>query len=651
MSAIFGLFRFDGQPVLSGDLQSMNTALAMHGPDENGVWFDGHAGLGQRLMRFTPEDNFERQPLLVQGSRLCLVADGRIDNRSELMNELSIPQHEARMMPDSAFILRAYEKWGAESPGHLIGAYAFALYNGRENSLLLARSPRGERSLFYHVSARIFAFSTAPKGLFALPFVPREVNRERIADQLTSNPPDPSTGFFSGIQRLRQGHSILVRPEGLKMVRYWRLNSRREIRFARDRDYVEAFDALLDRVIDDNLRSLTPVGVMMSGGLDSTCIAAVAAERLASQGARLSTFTEVPPQGFRGTLSKGRYADETPYVNAMARKYSNLDLNLVRTDGRFFLDDIERFFRAAEFPVPAASNRPYWEAIHEQSANQRIRVLLTGLVGNFTISWAGLGVMSGLLRRGKWKRAFEEARALSQTGASSSAFRAIARGAASFLPRPVWHGIASLRYPGRSIFQSGSPWHSYSAIRPEFAKQYRVEQRARENGHAFRLPPGTDFRIKLLERDLNGDVPRGHEAMFGVQTRAPANDQRIVEFCLAIPEDQYLRNGTTRWLLRRAMADRLPPEVLANPLRGLQAADWLERFVDAAPRILVELDLLDQCDLAREAIDLPRLRTLTQKLGVGARDFENTGLEIRELLDLGIMTGRFLRWVESGAER
>jgi asparagine synthase (glutamine-hydrolysing) len=626
----------------------MNAALAMHGPDAEGVWLEGRVGLGYRLMRFTPEDNFERQPLVAPESRLCLVSDGRIDNRPELMEELSIPASQARQMPDSAFILRAYEKWGSACPAHLIGAFAFALHDGRENSLLLARSPRGERTLFYHVSANVFAFSTAPKGLLTLPFVPREVNRERIADLLAVVQQSPEASFFSGVQRLRQGQSILVRPEGWKTVQYWSLNPKREIRFTRDADYVEAFHALFDRVIGDNLRSITPVGVMMSGGLDSTSVAALAAERLSNDGARLSAFTEVPPPGFAGLLPKGRYADETPYAIAMARRHRNLDLNLVCADGRFFLDDMDRCLSAAECPIISASNRHWWEAIIERAALQGRRVLLTGSMGNFTISWAGSGVLPGLIRSGKWKHGFREMRALARSGAASSIFRALGQGIMPILPNAMWLGVQRLRNRNRQIFHSDRQWRPYSAIRPEFARQSRVQERARENGHSVHLRPRQNTRFDLLPVRGSGEIACGYEAMFGLQTRNPANDQRIVEFCLAVPEDQYLRDGTSKWLIRRTMADRLPPEILSNPLRGLQSAGWFERYTRFAPRILEELELLDRCGMAREAIDLPRLRSLVASLREKQRDPDARHLQLRMLLDIGVMVGRFLRWVESG---
>lgn len=196
MSAIFGLINLDGQPVAEANLNLMSAALSAHGPDGNYVWTRGNVGLGQRLMRLTPEDCLDRQLAVDATGQHVLVADARIDNRPELREELGILPAEARELSDSQFILRAYDKWGDDCARHLIGAFAFALCDQRERRVLIARSPMGERSLFYYETPRLFAFASAPKGLFALPFVPREINRQSMADFMVVLSHKPGSSFF-----------------------------------------------------------------------------------------------------------------------------------------------------------------------------------------------------------------------------------------------------------------------------------------------------------------------------------------------------------------------------------------------------------------------------------------------------------------------
>ncbi len=167
------------------------------------------------------------------------------------------------------FILRAYEKWGEDFLCHLTGAFAIALWDDREQRLLLARSPLGERSLCYHNSEASFAFASMPKGLFALPGVNREIDLDYLADYLVAVPKDSGSTFYSGIHRLPAGHCLTIRRDGTKLRRYWQPDTGRELRLPSDEDYVDAFNELFQRVIADHMRSATPVGVMMSGGLDS----------------------------------------------------------------------------------------------------------------------------------------------------------------------------------------------------------------------------------------------------------------------------------------------------------------------------------------------------------------------------------------------
>ena len=654
MSAIYGLLHFDGRRLADSQLDSMSLALLRHGPDGGGVWKNGVLGMGHRLQAFTPEDLLERQPLVGGAGHVVLVVDGRIDNRPELAAELGISAPEVKAMPDSAFVLRAYEKWGTDCPEHLVGTFTFAVVDLRESRMLLARSASGERALFYHTTSDTFAFASAPKGLFALPFVPRRIHEQQVADYLAWVPGEPGSSFYAGLNTLPAGQSIEVRLDGQVMPprRFWRPDSRPTTRFARDEEYEEALTALLERVVRDHSRSLTPVGVSMSGGLDSTSVAAVAASQLALKGERLATFTEVPRPGFDGAVIDGRYADETPYVEAMARRYPNLDLNLIRTDGSFYLDGLDAFFAGAEAPFGNASNRSWIEAILHAAGSRNVRVLLTGTLGNSTISWSGAGLLAELAQAGKWARCWQEANAEYQRNRGASAVRLlVGRVLMAGLPGPVWGAMQRVKAPHDPMFNGPRPWHAYSPIRAEFAASHRVAERASAKGHDFHRRQKSDVKAGRIDAiagwGLRADLLRGHAARFGVDKRDPTGDQRMVEFCLSLPDEQYRRNGEPRWLIRRAMDARLPPEVLNARSRGLQAADWLERLRSAQGSVDATLASCERSDLAADALDLPRLRSLAASLQRSGRSANEMMLDYRCVLEFGLMMGSFLVWFES----
>ncbi len=650
MSAIFGLVNLDGRPADEHDLDLMGAALAAYGPDGGNIRVDGPVGLGQRLMRFTPEDEFEQQPVFSRDRRRVLVSDARIDNRPELIEEFGIPAAEALELPDSGLILRAWEKWGPDCACHLTGAYAFALYEIEDRSLFMARSPMGERALFYCETPRVFAFSSAPKGLFALPFVPREINRRSVVDFLLFSANEPGTSCFAGVSRLQAGHSIVVRDGKSRSRQFRGIDLQRKIRFPRDRDYAEAFNVLLDRVIADQLRSRTPVGIWLSGGLDSTTLAAAAALKLGQEGKRLHTFTAVPPAGFSGALRKGWYADETPFVRAMARMYENLDTHFIVPDKRFFLDHLPPLLAASESPPLGAIHLNWVRPLQEEARRLNARVLLNGTPGNFTISYDGQSLVSQLVRQGKWIQATRLARVFADPRTISNTIaRTLGMGLMPLLPDSVWLAAKQLqegRIPGPAspLFWNGISLH------PEFARAQKAHERARDILQYFRPCTGPAARATLMlwRADRRADLRRGEEAMHGVQNRDVPADIRLVEFCLSIPDEQYLNAETSRWLIRRAGADRLPPEVRNNQMRGLQAPDWFESMVAGKTRLLEEMAALEASALATEMIDLARLRSLIQQIPARQDGSERLLRNYRGAFESGIAVGRFLRWVESG---
>jgi asparagine synthase (glutamine-hydrolysing) len=240
---------------------------------------------------------------------------------------------------------------------------------------------------------------------------------------------------------------------------------------------------------------------------------------------------------------------------------------------------------------------------------------------------------------------------MAQSGqALSPAAALLGQGVLPLLPTGLVRALAILRHPSQAA-RNGPKAHS--PIHPDFALSQRVDDRAREKGRTFEIRDLADTRalrarVVLATTVLSDGLDCGYQALFGVTTRQPASDVRLFEFCLAVPEEQYQHKGQTRWLFRRAMAERLPPEILANPKRGLQAADWFERLCRAQAQVLEVLTRLEQSDLAKRALDLPRLRRLAEDLPRAASGPTQLLADSRGVLDLGLMTGCFIRWVETG---
>jgi asparagine synthase (glutamine-hydrolysing) len=653
MSAIFGILHTDGKPVAPVDLARMNSALVKHGPDESCLWQNGSVGLGQRLMRFTPEDNFEQQPLVSRDGLRVLITDARIDNRQELSVLFGLSASDIKQMPDSVFIMFAYEKWGLDCSLHLVGTYAFALWDKREQHLMLVRSPLSDRHIYYHSNATSFSFATVPKGLLVLPWIPCGLNKRAFADYLVHAPEDPGTSFYCNVSRMQMGSAVVVRRDGIKHFHYWSPDFKKELRLKNDNDYLEAFTELFERVISDNLRSITPVGVMMSGGLDSTSVAAVAASQLKCRNKRLSTFTEKPREGFcDDAIAKGRYADETPLVQAMAARYDNIDLNLVRTDGAFFLTDVTPLFEESGVPLYGAPHKVWIDAINVEAKRQNVKVLLTGGSGNMTISWDGRGLISELLRTGRWRQAWNEARDITKSGSLSSRLRSFAgRGILPILPHYLWDAVSRIRHQSSRPTDAGKPWELYSPINQAFAESQCVISRSHAKGFNFSFRNNRNTKYERFGYFEMADTPKsifiGNKALYGVETRDPTMDTRVFDFCLSVPENQYLRSGKDRWLIRRAMADRLPDQIVNNTHRGLQSADWFERLYAARVIIEDELKRWEQSSLVSMVLDVEKLRNIFYKINKPGYVVKKEDFATCFMFQKGLMNGRFLRWLET----
>jgi asparagine synthase (glutamine-hydrolysing) len=181
MSAIAGLWRFDGKADAAAGCARMLASQQIYGPHDGRQWSDGALAMGRRLFRTLPEDVHDRQPLHGGGGRLTLVADVRLDNREELGSDLGITAGAAERLSDAAILLSALERWGG-ALDRLVGEFAFALWDAGTETLLLARDFASRRPLYFHRGDGFFAFASMPKGLHALPDIPYAPDEEAVAE-------------------------------------------------------------------------------------------------------------------------------------------------------------------------------------------------------------------------------------------------------------------------------------------------------------------------------------------------------------------------------------------------------------------------------------------------------------------------------------
>jgi len=638
MSAICGIFNLDGRPVAPESMDGMLSAMDYWGPDGSAVWREGPVGLGHLLLHSTPESVGDTLPRTSASGNLILTAHARLDNRDELFRNLNIAPPERAKMPDSSLILQAYEKWGQECPEHLLGDWCFGIWDKTRQTLFLARDHHGNTGIYYYQNTLFFAFSSCLKGLFALPDVPRQPNPLRIAQVLVSWPGDGETTCYQGIKRLPPAHLMTVSSGKVAGRQYWFLENTSSLRLGSDQEYGEVFGEIYAEAVRCRMRSHRPVGVTLSGGLDSGSVAVLAARETKQTGNRLPAFSSVPLYEVADLIPASQFGDESPFIEATSRHAGNIDVSYIRAADVSPLRGIERALELHDEPGHAAGNQ-FWIMSLLQTAQARgIGTLLTGQGGNATISWHAPGHLAALARNGRWRDLRRELVATKES-----------------VKRPLWRLIAGrilkplfldpLQEKYRRLHPSLEPWVRYSAINSEFARKLKITERMRQSGHDPEFKSILDqrearFRIIKPGKSIGGCLWQESGAGFSLDVRDPTVDKRVMEFCLSIPDDQYVRDGRDRWLIRRSMKDLMPAAVLDNNRRGLQAADIGRRLLAHFDETESALQHIERSELAGHCLDLPLMRrTLYQ-----ARhnlDAKVTG-ELGTIFFRGLMVGLFL---------
>lgn len=630
MSAIYGLVRLDGPDVGESELAAMRAPMEYWGRDGGGAWREGRAGFGQLVARRTAEDEYERGPVLVAEGSVVVTPAGRIDNRDELCVELGVPVPERPGTPDGRLIALAYERWGEEAPCRLLGDWAFAAWHARERRLVLARDHYGQTAMYWHRSGSTFAFASSMKGLLALPGLSCRLNELRLAEMLVLCAADGVPTLYEGVNRLPTAHVLTFDEHGARTREYWSLMDVPEIRLARDEEYVERAVDLLTTAVRARLRGAGSVATTLSAGLDSAAVTALAAREL--DGARLTAYTARPAYPEVAAEMPELLVDEWPGAQAVAARYANVDHVAIRGVDVTPLAAIERSLWMHDEPEHAVPNLPWITALLDQAREDGAAVLLTGQMGNGSLSWPGdsrraLGRMAAGDVAGALA-ALRHARAAGRGGWRGAIWRGVVRPL-----RELVTAERMRRDPARQ------PGFQLSVIAPRFAERVGLVDHVRASGWDPLLARAR-ARERRLSYLLPGRLPVNawwHQriAAHGLDVRDPTADVRLLEFCVATPEDQFARDGHDRWLARRAAAPMVPPEIAWSRRRGAQGADIAYRLRADAPAVSQAVERLAASELVREYVDVGLVERNWQQVRAG-------GSEGVLELTRGLLFGAFL---------
>ena len=646
MSAIAGLIHLDGSRLDRDTLHRMQTLLEPYGKDAQHSWHQGSAGLSRTLLRITPEDSLDQQPLWHPGQQMAMVFDGRVDNREELADKLGISPSRAGQMADSDIAYHACARWDSEAPVHLLGDYALACWQPKRQRLWLARDALGMRPLFWYHRDDLFAFATMPKALFAISGLTKALCEESLHDYLCLMPMTGPQSLYQDIFRVEPGQIVELDRSKLSSQYYFRFDPEREIRLQNDDAYVEALQEQLERATKRRLRSCGPIASHLSSGMDSSTVTAVAAELLKNQNNLLLAYTAAPRTGFRDKVSPSRHADETVGATALAKRFDNINHIILRRDEASTpLDELQETIEQLDRAPLNACNMVWEKAIREDAKKRGVKVLLNGNLGNMSISHDGMPYLPWLLLHGQWPTLINQYHLLKRRNPSMHWRRMVRPCLMPLVPNAVWR--ARERTKGRisSLFD-------YSAINPDWSRQMKSEKRARNMGFDLTHQPdwhGRRQRITTLYRIDIGEY-NAYTNAYGVEDRDPTADRELMSFCLAVPESQYLGGGHFKWLIRRAMANVLPSEILDTTTRGIQAPDWHENSVKLVPQLREEIEKLRRHDSAGKFLNLDAMEQAIENWPDKGWDDPQVERRFRLQLLRGMSVGGFIRYAEESNE-
>lgn len=638
MTAIAGLVDPGCPQFDSCSCAFLHDAIAPFGRDrQDSITWEGGYFL-RALLRTTPEDSFDQQPLTHAESKQLLLFDGRLDNRAELGSQLGIPPVELARLADSELALRAILRWDSAAPTRFIGDFAMACWQPARRRLWLARDLVGRRSIYWTNTGGRLVFSSSARALLPFTDQPPAVELVKLHDHLCLLPYTGQESYFAGISRVESGY-VAEFIDGRQVANraHQSLDDIPLLRLKRDEDYVDALNELMTDIIRAQLRSVGPVSTQLSSGFDSATITHYAARELSRSGQRLTAYTAIPRPGYAGPVPVGKHADEGPAAALVAQSLGNIDHRLVDVHKQDWLSVTRQANSRLDMPVMNPFNNLWLEEINRQAAASGSRVLLHGQMGNVTFSYTGRDVLPYLLRSGRWAALWQECVAAQRAGQPWR--RPLSRAVLPYFPE--FFQLALRRW-----LKQGFPViNDFSAVSTALQARFDTLHRARHAGNYLsNLAPRSSNTARinaLTRRDMSPYYLDANR--MGLESRDPMADLRLARFCLSVPPDQFCRHGESRWLAKRLIQGRLPAEITHAATRGYQVADWHEHLDRSLPSTLKLVEELSVISSARDALALDdlKLRLVEWQSGRAPDDMKNVS-KYSALISRALSVGLFI---------
>ena len=593
MCGICGAINFDPEhQVQRSVLEAMNRQIVHRGPDEAGFYLSENVGLAMRRLSIIDLETGQ-QPLSNEAGTVWLVYNGEIYNHQELRPDLEARGHRYRSRSDTETIVHLYEEYGRDCVQRLRGMFAFALWDARRHRLFAARDRLGIKPFYYHHSAETFLFGSEIKTLLAYPGVRAVLNRAALPEYLAFGYLSGPDTLFTGVKKLLPGHTLELGEDGeLRIEQYWDLVAPVETEDRSKIYYIKTYRELLEGAVASHLMSDVPLGVFLSGGVDSSAVAAL-----------MTKIRREPIETFSVGYDEAPYS-ELSYASVVAKHIGSVH-HEVRVTGEKFFDALPKLIWHEDEPlVWPSSVALYFVA---ELAREHVTVVLTGEGSDETL--AGYTRYPWTLWNSRLDRVYRYS--------VPAGLRRVLR---TSLRESGWVG-ADLRRKLSHTFltRDGNSWASfyfdnfYSAFSAAeqadlFDGRLREElaalgPSAYQNSLAYWNNSSGDLIARLLYTDIKTYLVEllmkqdNMSMAASIESRVPFLDHVLVEFAASIPACFKTRGLSGKMVLKRAIEDLLPEEILYRRKMGFPTPwrGWLNGLqLDVIEALLLEPRSLDR---------------------------------------------------------
>jgi asparagine synthase (glutamine-hydrolysing) len=550
-----------GRTVSRPQLEAMRDVIRHRGPDDEGLFIDRNVGLGHRRLSIV-DVAAGHQPMTNEDGSLHITYNGEIYNHADYREWLESRGHVYKTHCDTETILHLYEEYGVDCVEHLRGMFAFAIWNQRKQELFIARDRLGVKPLYYlHADDGSLFFGSEIKTLFAAGALKPELNYAALPDYLANHAPSGETTLFQGVKRLLPGHTLVWRDGKIAINRYWDVSfiKTKDDRLS-DKDYIEQWSELFRTSVKLRLMADVPLGMFLSGGIDSSAIAAM-----------MSTMVDEPIKTF-SVAFREREANELEYARLIAERYKTDHHEVVVSPEDFFAALPNLIWHEDE-PLAHPSSVALYFVSH--LAAQNVKVVLTGegsdeLLAGYARYWKTLKLLSWGSRYHKFTPEVVRNGVRKQLTALPSGSLVKQKLLRTFLA--LSPDIESLYLDNFAVFSRQTQPQLLSA-----AARERIGSNVDPYRVIHEMMDRTDAQ-SLLDRLLYSDIKTYlHELLMkqdqmsmatSLESRVPFLDHKLVEFTASLPERLKLRGWTTKYILRQSMKGVLPEAILTRPKMG-----------------------------------------------------------------------------------